>query len=198
MIESEQSGNLLLFSYLLNNNDNRNFVKSLKIALGRFVAKYIRSHKPYGLLISIDTINKLDRIILAKQFLEEKPDLKEKVNIKDKDQFFQDIAQYIDLKIPYHYWVHIQEIFYKHNLIKFQFHSYNGIQTIPNLIYIYSSNYEIEIKIVNSISEMFYQQEYNIIQTQLLEMMKTVFALEIEKWSKAISRHNEAISRPPG
>ncbi|WP_407306403.1 hypothetical protein [Desulfosporosinus sp. SB140] len=150
MSENKKSGNLLLFSYLLNNN--RAFVKSLKIAIGRFVVKYINSNYPF--VLSVDSINKLDRIILAKTFLQTKPDLKEKFNIKDS--FLQDIAQFIDLKIPYHYWVLI-------NNHQRGYNEYRGIYSVPDLIFTYTNNYKIEPRMLHmfNIRNLVKEDSYN-------------------------------------
>lgn len=148
---NKTSGNLHLFSYL----KNRTFVKSLKIMLGQFVAESIEWYSPSGFIQTGDFINKLNRILLAYEFLENRPDVKEIYNLKKsfnrEDPFLQDIAQYIDFKIPLYYWVSIQKFLYGNLLTHYDFKSsYSGIKTIPELIFTYSCNYDLEPAILGS------------------------------------------------
>lgn len=143
--KNEKVGSSNLFSYY----ESQKFVNSIKVKIGRFMSKTILWFNDNKALQGIGYVNKINRYELAKIFLESNPDIC-KADISE-EILLEDIAQYIDLKIPLHYWIYLQKAIYGDSL-KYNDYvsSYDGIQTIPGLVFRYSVNYELEPKLLYS------------------------------------------------
>lgn len=127
-------------------------IKGLKTVIGSFVSHNIEWYKN-GDLISVSEVNNLNRIKLAEHFLK-----KRTYNGKYKTlgfykvtrdfeeyELINDIAQFIDLKIPFHYWIRL----YENNTGRKEDRTeikkfYKGIDTIEGLEFIYEDNYILE------------------------------------------------------
>lgn len=119
---------------------------SIKIKIGHFISKWFKSHA-----YSTEILNKLNRIHMARSFLGIHPDMGTQF---PREELLEDIAQYIDLKLPVHYWTAIQkelnpdwkdeEDEYALNLKD----TYYGIQTIPGLLFYYLENYNLDPKLI--------------------------------------------------
>ncbi len=132
-----------LFEYL----DDRG-KKNMKITIGQWLGREFKKIvKEKGL--STEVVNNLDRMRLAEQYLKNKMG---KYTFDTFKQWFKgnrdydmyevenDIAQFIDLKIPKNYYVCLRECVGE-EYIKGE---YKGIDTVDGIRFIYEENYELE------------------------------------------------------
>ncbi|MDS0527601.1 hypothetical protein NNC19_18075 [Clostridium sp. SHJSY1] len=127
-------------------------IRGIKTVLGTFVSHNIEWFKD-GELISVDEVNNLDRMKLAEAFINKrtyngKYDFGTWYNkIRDFEDYelMNDVAQFIDLKIPQHYFVRIYEKEKGERVDRTYVRAeYKGIDSIDALEFLYTDNYILE------------------------------------------------------
>lgn len=132
-----------LFHYL-----NERDKKGLKIAIGQWLGyKFSKIVEENGL--EIDFINNIDRMKLSEQFMNERIGRHTFTDFKrwywgkrdyERYEIENDIAQFIDLKIPKNYYVWLKQS-RGEEYIKGE---YKGIDTVDGVRFFYEENYELE------------------------------------------------------
>ncbi|EOR24462.1 Putative type I restriction enzyme, HsdR subunit [Clostridium sartagoforme AAU1] len=132
-----------LFDYL-----NERDKKGLKIAIGQWLGyKFSNIVKENGL--EINFINNIDRMKLAEQFMNERIGRHTFTDFKrwywgnrdyERYEIENDIAQFIDLKIPKNYYACLKESLGE-EYIKGE---YKGIDTVDGISFSYEENYKLE------------------------------------------------------
>ena len=125
---------------------------SMRVIIGQFVSHDIRWFSNDGKLLNVEEVNSLSRIRLAEEFLKKrtyngKYKIDSKYNVlKPYDEFelINDIAQFIDLRIPKNYWLRLreQDKGYKDRTIVSKL--YPGIDSVEGLEFFYEENYQLE------------------------------------------------------
>ncbi|MDU7215209.1 MAG: hypothetical protein ACLR3R_00525 [Clostridium paraputrificum] len=132
-----------LFEYL----DDRG-KKNMKITIGQWLGREFRKLvKEKGL--NIEVVNNLDRMKLAEKYLNDKMgrytfDVFKQWYKGNREYYMyeveNDIAQFIDLKIPKNYYVCLIESLGK----EYTNGEYKGIDILDGVRFIYEENYELE------------------------------------------------------
>lgn len=135
-----------LFEYL---NDNGK--KNMKITIGQWLGRRFEEIiSAYGL--TSDVINNIDRMKLAEKYLADKigkhtfNDFKGWFKGKrdyDRYELENDIAQFIDLKIPLNYYLCLMELRGERDRTYIK-GGYEGIDTLDGVVFVYEENYELE------------------------------------------------------
>ncbi|MBS5886205.1 hypothetical protein [Clostridium sp.] len=132
-----------LFEYL---NDRGR--KGIKVSIGQWLGlEFSKIIKEQGL--TVDVINSIDRIKLAEKFMNRTIGRHTFTDFKrwywgkrdyERYEIENDIAQFIDLKIPKNYYVCLRESLGE-ECVKGE---YKGIDTVDGIRFIYEENYELE------------------------------------------------------
>lgn len=132
-----------LFDYL-----NERKKKGIKISIGQWLGREFRKIiKEQGLEVEI--VNNIDRMKLAEKFVDSTIGKHTFIDFKrwywgkrdyERYEIENDIAKFIDLKIPKNYYVCLKESIGE-EYIKGE---YKGIDTVDGIRFIYEENYELE------------------------------------------------------
>lgn len=128
-------------------------IRGIKVVIGEFLSHQVKWKKDNGELLSIEEVNNLDRMKIAEDFIKHRTQNgKYKIDayytvLREYEQYEleNDIAQFIDLKIPKHYWIRLQEKkvgYYRDRTILSR--KYKGINSVEGLDFSYDENYQLE------------------------------------------------------
>lgn len=179
-------------------------IKRIKISIGQSIKNVVaNTFKDKGKLP--EQYNNIDRMKFAENFINKKLANKFKFDIFskwykttrefDRCEFENDIAQYMDLKIPYYYYLELSKL----NKVKGTNSNkflYKGINSLEGFKFLYNENYVIESELLNALSTIQITRDRVPITYKQLKYLKRLIkyankSLRVEDMAKCNSLKNE-------